>query len=94
MSAACLWSGMGHLSVEVSQRGGSWSGGEPPTVNKSWSFSASSGSPAIVYAQVKRESVIVERRDRIHLYPPLTTLPPSMVLAFAQGSFSKTRTEV
>jgi hypothetical protein len=66
--------------------GGAWSPWEPYACNKAWTLSMQSGSPATVYAQIKRGSTILENTDSIHLDVPLTVVPTTMVFLWAQGS--------
>jgi hypothetical protein len=66
--------------------GGAWSAWEPYACDKAWTLSTQSGSPATVYAQIKRGSTILENTDSIHLDVPLTVVPTTMVFLWAQGS--------
>lgn len=66
--------------------GGAWSAWEPYSCDKAWTLSMQSGSPATVYAQIKRGSTTLENTDSIHLDVPLTVVPTTMVFLWAQGS--------
>ena len=72
--------------MSFSNDGVTWSPWEPYSCNKAWTLSMQSGSPATVYAQVKRGSTTLENTDSIHLDVPLTVVPTTMVFLWAQGS--------
>jgi hypothetical protein len=65
--------------------GGSWSSWVPYRRNKAWTLS-SSESPAIVYAQLRQGSTVVESSDSIHLHLPPTVSPDYLLFLWAQGS--------
>jgi len=72
--------------MSFSNDGVTWSPWEPYSCNKAWTLSMQSGSPATVYAQIKRGSTTLENTDSIHLDVPLTVVPTTMVFLWAQGS--------
>jgi len=65
---------------------GTWAVWESSSCNKAWTLSASSGSPATVYAQVRRGSTVLESSDSIYLDLPLRVAPDSLVFLSVQGS--------
>jgi hypothetical protein len=68
--------------------GGSWSDWEPFAANESWTLSCSEGSPATVYAQIKKGWTILESSDEIVVDIPLSVKPSSMLFLSEQGSES------
>jgi uncharacterized protein YkwD len=72
--------------MSFSNDGITWSPWESYSCNKAWTLSMQSGSPATVYAQIKRGSTTLENTDSIHLDVPLTVVPTTMVFLWAQGS--------
>jgi len=65
---------------------GTWSPWESYRCDKAWTLSASDGTSATVYAQVKRGSTVLERSDTIHLDLPLRIAPGLMVFLSEQGA--------
>jgi uncharacterized protein YkwD len=66
--------------------GGTWSGWEPYSCSKAWTLSASGGSPAVVYAQIRRGTTVLQSADDMHLDVQLTVTPRTVVFLWAQGS--------
>ena len=66
--------------------GGTWSGWEPYSRDKEWTLSRGSGSPAVVFAQIKRGGTVLQSADEIHLDVQLTVTPSNVVFLWAQGS--------
>jgi uncharacterized protein YkwD len=66
--------------------GETWSPWESFSCEKTWRLSAGGGSPATVYAQIKRGATVLESSDSIHLDMPLRVVPDSVVFLSAQGS--------
>lgn len=67
-------------------KGGTWSGWEPYSCNKAWTLTAGGGSPAVVYAQIRRGGTVLQSADDIHLDMPLTVTPSNMVFLWPLGS--------
>ena len=65
---------------------GTWSPWESYRCNKAWTLSASDGTSATVYAQIKRGSTVLESNDTIHLDLPLRIAPGLMVFLSEQGA--------
>jgi uncharacterized protein YkwD len=65
---------------------GTWSPWEPYRRNKAWTLSASNGTVATVYAQIKRGSTVLENSDTIHLDLPLGIAPVFMAFLSEQGA--------
>jgi hypothetical protein len=63
-----------------------WSSWEPYGSNKAWTLSASEGTSATVYAQIKRGSTVLESSDTIHLDLPLKIAPELMVFFSVEGA--------
>ncbi len=66
--------------------GGTWSAWGSFSCDKTWTLSTASGSPATVYAEIRRGSTVLESSDSIHLDLPLTVVPKSLVFLSVQGS--------
>jgi hypothetical protein len=66
--------------------GGAWSNWQPFRCTKAWTLSAEKGSPAVVYAQVRAGSTIVESSDIIHIPVPPVVSPSYMLFLSEQGS--------
>jgi uncharacterized protein YkwD len=73
--------------------GGAWSAWQPFSPTKVWKLSTSSGSPATVYAQIRRGSVVLESSDSIYLDVHLSVVPETLVFLLVQGSGSTTPAE-
>jgi uncharacterized protein YkwD len=73
--------------------GGEWSAWQSFSPTRAWKLSTSSGSPATVYAQIRRGSVVLESSDSIHLDVHLSVMPKSLVFLFVQESASTTPAE-
>jgi len=68
--------------------GGSWSDWEPYSKKKNWTLSCSQGSPATVYAQIKKNGVVLESSDEIVVDLPLSATPSLLIFLSQQGSGS------
>jgi hypothetical protein len=68
--------------------GGGWSAWQPFAPTKVWKLSTGSGSPATVYAQIRRGSAVLESSDSIYLDVHLSVVPRSLVFLFVEGSAS------
>jgi hypothetical protein len=68
--------------------GGVWSAWQPFAPTKAWKLATGSGSPATVYAQIRRGSLILDSSDSIYLDVHLSVVPRSLVFLFVQGSAS------
>jgi hypothetical protein len=66
--------------------GGTWSAWMPYRVNKAWTLSSENGSPAVVYAQLRRGSTVLESSDSIHIPPPPSVSPDYLLFLWVQGS--------
>jgi uncharacterized protein YkwD len=66
--------------------GETWSAWESFSAEKRWTLSTSSGSPATVWAQIRRGSTVLESSDSIYLDLPLGVTPDSLVFLSVQGS--------
>jgi hypothetical protein len=66
--------------------GGTWSAWMPYQRNKAWTLSGASGSPAVVYAQLRRGSTVLASSDSIHIPPPPTVSPDYLLFFWVQGS--------
>jgi uncharacterized protein YkwD len=65
---------------------GTWSPWESYRRSKAWTLSASNGTVATVYAQIKRGSTVLENSDTIHLDLPLGVAPVFMAFLSEQGA--------
>jgi uncharacterized protein YkwD len=66
--------------------GGSWSDWEPYSAHKNWNLSCSEGSPATVYAQIRKGTVTLESSDEIMVDMPLSVAPSALLFLSQQGS--------
>jgi hypothetical protein len=66
--------------------GGTWSAWMPYRSSKAWTLSSQSGSPAVVYAQLRRGPTVLESSDSIHLNLPPTISPDYLLFLWVQGS--------
>ena len=73
--------------------GGTWSAWQPLRCTKAWKLSAENGSPAVVYAQVRAGSTVVESSDSIHIPPPPVVSPSYLLFLSEQGSTPTTPVE-
>jgi len=73
--------------------GGAWSAWQPFNCTKAWTLSAEDGSPAVVYAQLRAGSTIVENSDSIHIPLPPVVSPLYMLFLSEQGSTPTTPLE-
>jgi hypothetical protein len=72
--------------------GGTWSAWMPYQPSKAWTLSADSVSPAVVYAQVRQGSTVLESSDSIHVLPPEVS-PDQVLFLSVQGSEPTTPVE-
>ena len=74
-------------ATEMSFRnaGGTWSDWMTYQPSQAWTLSGDSGSPAVVYAQVRQGSTVLESSDSIHILPPEVS-PDYVLFLSAQGS--------
>jgi len=70
--------------------GGTWSEWETYSCNKAWTLSMGTGSPTVVYAQIKRGSTVLGSSDEIHLDIELAVTPDQMVFLWPTGSSETT----
>jgi hypothetical protein len=73
--------------------GGTWSAWQPFRCTKAWTLSAENGSPAVVYAQVRAGSTVVESSDSIHIPLPPVVTPSYLLFLSEQGSTPTTPAE-
>lgn len=74
--------------MQFRNEGGSWSGWESFSSKKNWTLSCSQGSPATVYAQIKKNGVVLESSDEIVVDIPLSVAPSLLIFLSQQGSGS------
>ena len=65
--------------------GGTWSDWMTYQPSQAWTLSGDNGSPAVVYAQVRQGSTVLESSDSIHILPPEVS-PDYVLFLSAQGS--------
>jgi uncharacterized protein YkwD len=68
--------------------GGSWSDWQSFSAQKNWTLSCNEGSPATVYAQIRKGGVVLESSDEIAVDIPLSVNPSQLVFLSEQGSGS------
>jgi uncharacterized protein YkwD len=73
--------------------GGTWGAWVPYQPTKAWTLSGDSGTPAVVYAQVKRGSTVLESSDSIEINPPPKVSPGQVVFLSVHGSGTTTPLE-
>ena len=73
--------------------GGTWSAWMPYQPSKAWTLSSDSGSPAVVYAQVRQGSTVLESSDNIHINLPPEVSPDQAVFLSVQGAVPTTPAE-
>lgn len=73
--------------------GGTWSAWMPYQSTKAWTLSSDNGTPAVVYAQIRQGSTILESSDSIHINPPPEVSPDQMVFLSVNGSGTTVPTE-
>ena len=76
--------------MRFSNDGVKWSDWQPFSSNKTWTLSPDGGSPAVVYAQVRRGSTVLASSDGIYVDLPLTVVPTTMVFLWPKGSLVTT----
>lgn len=72
--------------MSFSNDGVTWSPWESYSCNKAWTLSAAYGSPAVVHAQIRQGSTVLDSSDDIHLEPHLTVTPSMMVFLWPKDS--------
>jgi hypothetical protein len=76
--------------MQFRNEGGAWSGWQAYSSNKGWTLSSSSGSTAVVYAQIRQGGTVLESSDAIYLDLPLTVVPTTMVFLLPPGASGTT----
>jgi hypothetical protein len=66
--------------------GGSWSDWQSFSAHRSWTLSCSEGSPAKVYAEIRKGGVILDSSDEIMVDIPLSVSPSPLIFLSEQGS--------
>jgi uncharacterized protein YkwD len=66
--------------------GGTWSNWQQYSCDKTWTLSVGSGSPAVVYAQIRQGSTVLEASDEIQLDSYLSVSPTTLVYLWSKGS--------
>jgi len=73
--------------------GGTWSAWVPYQPTKAWTLSSDNGTPAVVYAQLRQGSTVLESSDSIHINLPPRVLPEQVLFLSVQGSDPTTPVE-
>jgi hypothetical protein len=78
----------GAQQMRFRNEGGAWSSWESFSAQKSWTLSCNSGSPATVYAEIRKNGVVLGSSDEIMVDIPLSVSPTQLVFLSQQGSGS------
>jgi|GEM_PF-938790 len=73
--------------------GGTWSAWMPYQPNKAWTLSSASGTPAVVCAQLRQGSTVLESCDSVHINPPPEVSPEQVLFLSVQGAAPTTPVE-
>jgi hypothetical protein len=73
--------------------GVTWSAWMPYQPSKAWTLSGDNGTPAVVYAQVRQGSTVLESSDSIHINLPPEVSPDQVLFLSVQGAQPTTPAE-